>query len=344
MVGKKYVTKDDLEAFARKLIRRISGSTFGIGGLGEGGVESFVDLDDVPSSYIGESLQAVRVNVGETALEFFDLDLASLSDVDLSGGGAPSDGDCLTYDGIAGKWIAAPCGSGGSGSGGGATHLCDLLDVDCESPTIPVDGDILMYYENSPYPDEWRPRSLKAELESFLFAYRVQGRYYGSGVGAPSLTTGSFGTGYLRAMPFIVSRIQSFDRIGLGVTAGQAAGRYIRLGIYRNKAGEYAYPGDLVLDAGSIEITTAQFWEVVIDQELEPDLYWLALDVSYSSLTIRLFTQSYGGPSCGMPDGATQAGSYFTVAHVFGALPDPFPAAAGISSNVNPPAVVLRVK
>ena len=36
-----------------------------------GGVTDFTDLGDVPASYTGESLQAVRVNVGETALEFY---------------------------------------------------------------------------------------------------------------------------------------------------------------------------------------------------------------------------------------------------------------------------------
>lgn len=36
-----------------------------------GGAEDFTDLGDVPSSYSGASLQAVRVNAGETALEFY---------------------------------------------------------------------------------------------------------------------------------------------------------------------------------------------------------------------------------------------------------------------------------
>ena len=40
------------------------------GGTGGGGVETFVELTDTPSSYVGESLKNVRVNVGETDLEF----------------------------------------------------------------------------------------------------------------------------------------------------------------------------------------------------------------------------------------------------------------------------------
>jgi hypothetical protein len=41
-----------------------------IGGVG-GGAANFRDLDDTPSSYAGQSLKPVRVNVGETGLEFF---------------------------------------------------------------------------------------------------------------------------------------------------------------------------------------------------------------------------------------------------------------------------------
>jgi hypothetical protein len=43
----------------------------GGGGTGGGGAENFTDLLDVPSSYSGASLHAVRVNTGETALEFY---------------------------------------------------------------------------------------------------------------------------------------------------------------------------------------------------------------------------------------------------------------------------------
>jgi hypothetical protein len=38
---------------------------------GGGGTTTFTGLTDVPSSYAGQSLQSVRVNSGETALEFY---------------------------------------------------------------------------------------------------------------------------------------------------------------------------------------------------------------------------------------------------------------------------------
>lgn len=40
-------------------------------GVGGGGATAFTDLTDVPSSYSGQAGKAVRVNVGETGLEFF---------------------------------------------------------------------------------------------------------------------------------------------------------------------------------------------------------------------------------------------------------------------------------
>jgi hypothetical protein len=51
------------------------GTTNGIrpigGGGGGGGAANFRDLDDTPSSYAGQSLKPVRMNLGETGLEFF---------------------------------------------------------------------------------------------------------------------------------------------------------------------------------------------------------------------------------------------------------------------------------
>ena len=52
--------------------------------------QAFLDLTDTPNSYTGESLKAVRVNSGETALEFYT----------PSGGSSPltTKGDLYTYD------------------------------------------------------------------------------------------------------------------------------------------------------------------------------------------------------------------------------------------------------
>jgi hypothetical protein len=341
-VGKKYVTKDDLEAFARKLLRRISGiASSGAGSAG--GASSamrFLDLQDVPGSYSGEARKHVRVKAAEDGLEFVENALGDLDDVDFStSAGLPNDGDCLTYDEASGDWVAAPCGSG---SGGVSLEVCDLNDVDCGSPFIPEDGDGLLYDAAS---GDWRPTSVAAELSSLIFSYRVQGRYYGGNIGPANLTTGSFSADYVRAIPFIVSRKTSFDRIGLGVTSGGSAGRYMRLGIYRQASGDYAYPGDLVVDSGAIEVTSNQYWEANIDEELTPGLYYLAFTNSYA-FTIRSITGVSGGglPIVGAVDGATQYAAYFTLSRAYDALPNPYTAGASVSTTYNPPNVVLRVK
>lgn len=52
-----------------------SGESSGIKWAASGsGVTVFLALNDTPISYSGQGLNLVRVNVGETALEFFDID------------------------------------------------------------------------------------------------------------------------------------------------------------------------------------------------------------------------------------------------------------------------------
>lgn len=104
MIGKKYMTKDDLEAFARKISRRVVGRS--IGGTGSSSsAPAFTDLTDTPSSYPGSELFLVRVNAAGTALEFFEIDLGDISDVDFSSPNVPADGDALVWDAGSGTWI-----------------------------------------------------------------------------------------------------------------------------------------------------------------------------------------------------------------------------------------------
>jgi len=49
------------------------------GGGGGGGATQFTSLTDVPGSYTGQSLKAVRVNAGETALEFYTAGSSTLT-------------------------------------------------------------------------------------------------------------------------------------------------------------------------------------------------------------------------------------------------------------------------
>lgn len=90
------------------------------------GTTKFTGLSDVPASYVGQTLKALRVNAGETALEFFSFFTDPLTTKgDIHGRSATvsarvpvgSDGQVLTADstnalGIA--WAAAGGGGGGT--------------------------------------------------------------------------------------------------------------------------------------------------------------------------------------------------------------------------------------
>lgn len=77
-----------------------SGTTYVVGSGTGGGSSTFLGLTDTPSSFAGNGTLAVRVNSGETALEFFTIvhDATAIQGSDVQSG-SPSDGQILMYDG-----------------------------------------------------------------------------------------------------------------------------------------------------------------------------------------------------------------------------------------------------
>jgi hypothetical protein len=70
-------------------------------GTGGSGASAFTDLSDVPNNYTGDALKVVRVNAGETALEF-----ATVSGTgDVVGPASATSGAVVLYDGTTGKLI-----------------------------------------------------------------------------------------------------------------------------------------------------------------------------------------------------------------------------------------------
>ena len=65
---------------------------------------TFLDLTDSPSDYNGKALKFVRVNGSENALSIAGVDLNDLSDVNASGGYAPTDTQILQFSSAAGEW------------------------------------------------------------------------------------------------------------------------------------------------------------------------------------------------------------------------------------------------
>jgi len=135
----------------------------------------------------------------------------------------------------------------------------------------------------------------------------------------------------LWALPFLVSKTTKFDTISFFVTT-LAVGKFARAGIYRDNGN--LYPGVLVFDTGAIATDTATVKDTTITsglQVLSAGLYWLAWETDAgATLQILTFTgvgQLWG--ILGLPSGLNQVASYgYSVAHTFGALPDPYTGSA----------------
>jgi len=65
---------------------------------------TYIQLNDTPSDYVGRALQFVRVNGAADGLYFSTIGLENLSDIRVSGAYAPDSGDVLAYNSGAGEW------------------------------------------------------------------------------------------------------------------------------------------------------------------------------------------------------------------------------------------------
>lgn len=132
----------------------------------------------------------------------------------------------------------------------------------------------------------------------------------------------------LYAVPFLVARNITVDRIGLQVAAS-AAGN-IRLGIYGD--GTNLYPGALTLDAGTIDCSTTGAKVITINQALTRGVYWLAF---VSDVTPTLYQVGGAGRFGFLGGGANlqTTNCSWSVSFTYAALPDPFTAGGSFDSN-----------
>lgn len=160
--------------------------------------------------------------------------------------------------------------------------------------------------------------------------------------GTPSASS-AMGNGTLRASPIKFDRAVRLDRIGAEVTTIGEAGSLIRLGIYRDN-GNF-YPGNLILDAGTILGDSAAIQAITIDQALAPGVYWLCAAVQSAPTTqptVRIAsTMIVPGPgalasslSANTTMGVSQAG-------VSGALPAAFTSTITVSGTI--PRILWRL-
>ena len=88
---------------------------------------TFIELNDVPSSYSGKGLTFVRINGDENGLSFAGADLDTLGDVEASGAYAPSGQQILQYSAGAGKW--RPVDNDPYSAGNGLVKTASTFDV-----------------------------------------------------------------------------------------------------------------------------------------------------------------------------------------------------------------------
>lgn len=123
--------------------------------------------------------------------------------------------------------------------------------------------------------------------------------------------------------PIIVVRDITIDRMAIQVSAGAAGS--VRLGIYND--GNNLHPGSLLLDAGTIDVSTTGMKELslVSDQALAKGIYhvaWLS-DVTPQLKADRVDTMLLGVSASVLYNPQCQ----WYAAQIYGALPNPFPSA-----------------
>lgn len=143
----------------------------------------------------------------------------------------------------------------------------------------------------------------------------------------------------LYAGSFLVASTNTFDRISIEVvTTGTATGA--RLGIYNTANGK---PTTLLLDGGTVVVSSTGQKDLTISQSLSAGVYWIAI-VLNGTCDVYGYdgtTDPYGayvGGAVGGPGGGAPAGYYGS--HTYGVLPSNFPATT-VSAALYP-VLILR--
>lgn len=154
----------------------------------------------------------------------------------------------------------------------------------------------------------------------------------------------------LWALPFIVPKTTKFNVITFNVTT-LANPSNARAGIYRDTGN--SYPGALIFDTTAISCATTGAKDTTITsglQILPTGLYWLAWECDTASpLQIHCLSGITGSMIGiqGYSSNSTLSRYGYSVAHTFGALPDPYTVGATILTTApsasNPvPAIMLQ--
>ena len=180
------------------------------------------------------------------------------------------------------------------------------------------------------------PRRIGRELQFEIFPNHYYVSLLCAGVLAYVGEAKALTPSRLYAQAFPVSRPLRVDRIAANVQVPQAD-QTMRLGIYKSD-GE-AYPKDLLVDAGIIDISTEGTKILNIDETLEPGLYFTAF-INVAP-TATFLSHLYFLPVIGHPSTTDLQAIGWNVGAAFGPLPDPYPAVADITTRLY--SIALRI-
>lgn len=161
---------------------------------------------------------------------------------------------------------------------------------------------------------------------------------YASSPGAVSASA-AIGNGNLRVAPLLVTQDRVLTGIAGDISVVGSAGALLRLGVYADTGG--AYPGQLVVDAGTISGTSATIQAITgLQAVLAAGLYWVGAVVQGAPTTqptVRTISNwtppcLLGGTSSLPTAGGTQIG--YSMSGVTGALPASFSGTVSVASTV----------
>lgn len=183
-------------------------------------------------------------------------------------------------------------------------------------------------------------------LEKFRIKGATLDRRYVAGrvVGNATGNTASLAVNTMFFVPFINGSAATADRLGFEVQTAGAAGSVARVGIYSAKTDGTFVADTLLVDGGQYDATITGIKDTTISQALAAEtLYWFSYLCGSAAPTIRVVVAA----ECYALLGTTganifQAGTGYSVAQTYGALPATAPAFAG-SSNSSLPLIAVRL-
>lgn len=187
---------------------------------------------------------------------------------------------------------------------------------------------------------------IKEQGDISFLRFKKSGRYFGPFLTGGAVTTQSVASANsLRAFPFFVPKTTLFDRIAIRVTtAGTGTTPRARIGVYKDNGN--IYPGQLVLDAGEVDVSSTGLKELTINLKLKGGkLYWLAFVGQDTASLVFAATPAADSFATFLGfDNALSGSAFSGFAHVqtYGPLPVTFPFSSPVDWSLNVPLIALR--